>query len=348
MVSREIDLDPGMTKSASFHESLAQIYAGFGALSSEYCVSLFADAYDAHFHLLFTTYIEVIRQTGRNHILTTNREERPLFATLAQFEPLGCIQKSVPLNPQGQVTQELLSEAIRPRTALVSLAWANNLTGVIHPMEDLVRVCREKEVYVHVDVSALFGKYFFRLRDLQVDFLTFTSEEATVLFCKKSSFSKEQKPLTANLLHALNSSVQKKISAFHHFCTETARLKTRFEKAVQSLFPEAIVLFEHVERLPHCSVIAFPGVHSEMLLYALKRRGIDARRGGGEQQKLSELLSASGVEPCLSHAALSFSLSYEMTEEQIDSIAEVIGALAHKLKKYGSAFESELLARMGR
>jgi cysteine desulfurase len=87
-----------------------------------------------------------------------------------------------------------------------------------------------------------------------------------------------------------------------------------------------------VERLPNCTAIAFPGVVSDALLNLLHRRGVYASLGGGQSQKLSHILIASGVDETLSLCALSFSLSVETTEEEVDYAIKTIVECAQKLK----------------
>jgi cysteine desulfurase len=83
--------------------------------------------------------------------------------------------------------------------------------------------------------------------------------------------------------------------------------------------------------------MAFPGVHAEALLFFLSRKGVYATCGGGNTQKLSHILQACGISSELSQSALSFSLSYATTEEEIDYALEVINASVKKLREIGGA-----------
>jgi cysteine desulfurase len=339
-MGKEIFLDHDQsTMTPSLEEHLDEIYQVFGASSSEYDFLLFADAFDALHTLLFFIYVQVIRQTGRNHLLTTPVEETALLSVVSSLEPLGCVKKVLPLNAQGQVTKEILEETIRARTALVSLSWANGLTGIVHPAHDFAEVCREKETLLHIDVSASFGKHFFRLQDLGSDFLTFSCREATGLFLKKNVLGPLQKTISPFLLKNFHAAVQRIASDFLHVCTETARLKSQFEKKIQQACPEAHVLFEHVERLPDSTTIVFPGVHQEALLLSLQRKNIYASIGGLSSQKLSQLLAAHAIEPPLSLCALSFSLSAKTTQEEIDEAVQTIAQLVKKLQSYSHHIE---------
>lgn len=288
----------------------------------------FHSSEEAISHLYLSHYFDSIRNTGKNHILTTAIEEAPALMSLKRLEDLGCHGKILPVNSQGQLTRAVLEEALKPRTSLLSLSWANGLTGVIHPIADLAEACRARDVRLHVDASYVIGKLYFQLEDLGVDYLTF---DGSLLHAPKGTgglFVKEGATCSAPLSHAMGISVggiaalaealNEVSQQFDHLCLETARLRDKFEKGIQDALPDAKVLFQQAERLPNCTAIAFPGVVSDALLFSLHRKGIYASVGGGHSQRLYHILTASGVEELLAHCAVSFSLSFETKEEEID------------------------------
>src|ERR1700688_2751032 len=110
----------GQTAFASLQRSLKQIYENLGAQEEDSCI-LTGDGIEAIKEVLLSTYVDVVRQTGRNHILSTVVEEAPIHLSIKRLEQLGCASKRLPVNAQGQLTREILEEALGPRTALVSL-----------------------------------------------------------------------------------------------------------------------------------------------------------------------------------------------------------------------------------
>lgn len=304
----------------------------------------FSSNVDAVSHLFLSHYFDSIRHTGKNHILTTNIEEAPVLMSLKRLEEVGCSGKILPVNFQGQLTKDVLDEALRPRTSILSLSWANGLTGVIHPIADLAAVCKAKDVRVHVDASYVIGKLYFRLEDLPIDFLTFDGSflhapkgTGGLIAKGKTLFSPPLSVMTGipvGGISALAVALEQGQDMFDHMCLETARLRDKLEAGVLKGFPEATVLFQKAERLPNCSAIAFPGVVSDALLFLLHRKGVYASLGGGQCQKLSHILVASGVDEMLAQCALSFSLSFETTEEEIDYAIKTIVECAHKLQEF--------------
>jgi cysteine desulfurase len=303
----------------------------------------FSSSGEAIGQLYQSHYFDHIRHTGKNHIVTTNIEEAPVLMSLKRLEELGCGGKILPVNAQGQLTKEVLDGALRPRTSLVSISWANGLTGVVHPLADLAEACHAKDVRLHVDASYVIGKTYFRFEDLNIDFLTFDGsllhapkgtagllvKEKTVFFHPMASMM----GMPVGQIAALAKALEEGRQMFDHLCLETARFRDQLEKGVQEGFPDAVVLFQKAERLPNCCTIAFPGVIGDALLFLLNRKGVYASLGGGHCQKLSHILVACGFDETLSQCALSFSLSFETKEEEIDYAIKTIVECAHKLRE---------------
>lgn len=246
----------------------------------------------------------------------------------------------LPVNGKGQITPEVLEAAINPRTALVSLSWAQGLTGVLHPIADLVEVCRKKNVLLHVDGSYVLGKVFFRFQDLGVDFFSLDGslihalKDVGLLFVKAGvlKFVKEREESIAKI-SAFSKAVGMIQEKFDLYCMEIARLRDLLEKKIVSACLDAVVLFKDADRLPTCSVIAFPPISSEALLFLLNTKGIYASCGGGKFPPLWEVLTASNHSPVLARSSLSFCLSYDMTEKEVDRIAEGVIECVNILKK---------------
>jgi cysteine desulfurase len=293
--------------------------------------------------VLFSHYLEEVRESGKNHILTTNIEEAPTLLGLKRLEQFNCVEQVLPVNLQGQVTASMVAEAIKPKTSLLSLSWANSLTGVIHPIADIAEVCFQKGIRLHVDAGTVIGKLFFHFKDLNIDYLTFDGSlihgptgTAGIIMNNTIPFHPlipGQSNVDTSGIAALAHALSEASSHFEHLNLETARLKRQLEIKIKEGFSEAVVLFKHVEQLPNCTTICFPGVESEALLYLLNRKGIDASMGGGQTQKLYHTLTSCGIDPLLARSALSFCLSHETTEAEIAYAAEIIIKCALQLRR---------------
>lgn len=286
---------------------------------------------EAIWRLFFHTYLGVSRESGKTLFLTAQGCEVIHKKVCLQMEELGCSHKTLPLNAKGQVTRQALEEAITPRTALFSLSWADGLTGVIHPIEDLAEACKEKGVLFHLDASYILGKRFFRFQDIGAHFLTIDGypiealQDTGLLFIKEGTAVEIDRfvpslPFASTLALA----VQERLNKFEHNCMEVARLRDLLEEKVKELIPEAVIFFKDADRLPNVTVISFPGVYAEALLYLLNSKGVYATLGGGKFQSLESILLATGASKELASCALSLALSSSISEEEIIHVVDVL------------------------
>jgi cysteine desulfurase len=219
-------------------------------------------------------YIDEVRASGRNHFLTTQ--------TLPLLEELGCVEKFL---PEGQITAQVLEAAIKPRVSLVSVAWADPFTGVIHPIHDLAQVCLEKGILLHVDISDVLGCLDFRFEDLQCDYVSFD----TGVWTRKKLRSFHPGAFSSAFL-------DQAFDRIDFMTTEIARLRDEFEKS----FPEAEVLFRECDRVPHITAMRFPGVHPEALCFLLARKGVIAQeKGDAVSFKITDTAMVDTVRACV-------------------------------------------------
>lgn len=342
----------------AIEEALKGIYALIEAKESDEIIFTSSSAEGIN-QVILATYFDVTVHTGKNQFITSVIDEAPSIMAIGRLEQLSCIGKMVPAGKNGCVTVDAIIEAMTPRTALVSLAWANGLTGVINPVEEIARICQERGVHLHLDASHVLGKIFTDWTEVPSQFLTFNGDCIHAptgtggLFIRSDARCSplilggiEQAGYRAGSysvagLVALGQAAREAIDARDYICTEVARLRSKLEQGIVANIPEAVVFFKDQERLPNCSAIGFPGVANEALLYLLSRKGVYASIGGGAYQQIGLILAASGIDPVLAHTAISFSLSKETTEDEIDRSIEIIAECVRHLKKISQKFSLE-------
>lgn len=341
----------------ALQESYKAIYTLLAARESASLVFTSSGA-EAVNQVFLSAWQDITLPTGKNQFLTSNVDEAPALMSIGRLEHLGCMGKMLHADHQGLVTPEIIADAITPRTALVSLSWANGLTGVVQPVVEISKLCQERGIALHLDATHILGKLFYDLEEVAPTFITFNGSQlhapqgTGALYIKEGTKCSplivggiEQGGRRAGsfdiaALVALGQASIEALETRDLLCTEVARLRDRFESNIAASFPDAKVHFkEHHERLPHCTAIAFPGMANEALLYALNRKGLFASIGGGCFQQIALILAASGIREDLAHASVSFSLSRETSEEEIDRASEVICESAKRLRKLSQAFE---------
>lgn len=307
-------------------------------------------------HVFLSTYLDVTDPTGKNQYVTSNIDEAPALMSISRLEQLGCVGKMAHVDVSGKVSPQIVSETFTPRTALVSLSWANGMTGVINPVTDIARLCQERGIAFHLDATHVLGKIFFELNDIQPTFMTFNGDHLHApkgtggLYIKEavkcSPFilgGLEQAGYRAGnvnvpALVALGHAAQETLEARDLLCTEVARLRHKLEEGILQNVPDTQVFFRDSERLPNVTVVAFRGIPNELMLYTLNKKGVYASIGGGSFQQIGLILHASGIDPKLANTALSFSLSRETTEDEIDRAIQIIADSAKRLRKISAKF----------
>jgi len=291
----------------------------------------------------FSVLCDHITKTGKNHLLTSCIDNASLLQTMNQLEKVGCETHYIPLNEEGIITPEAVEEAINPRTSMLALSWVNGLTGVIQPIWEIAKVCKKYGVLVYVQASEIFAKLAFRFSDLDIDFLSFTSEKfhgpkgAGGLFVKKEidfpSLQCENQITNLPGFIAMGVAAKEVLNYMDGMGTEVARLRAEFEDQLVLKIPEIVFFGQNASRVPNTTCFTIPGIHSDVLLFYLKEKEVYASSGGGERQRLESILASMGVKPLLAKGAISCSLSMFTTESEIEKAVEGITFVANELKK---------------
>lgn len=293
--------------------------------------------------VILGTYFSTTIPTGKNHFIVGKSDEAPAIMSIGRLDSLGCVGSMVEVLPKH------LIEAITPRTALLSLSWGNGLTGTLAPIQEILPILKERGVKLHLDISHVLGRYDVDLSSLGADFVTL---DGSLIHAPKSTgllFVKadEKMPpfiaggldqaghrgvtLDAGLLAGLSEAVKESVEALDFVVTESARLRFKLEKGIK--WAGGKILFEDQERLPHITSASFEGIPNEALLFRLNKDNVFASIGGGNLQQIAYVLSALGIPEIEGGTAVSFSLSRETTEEEIDRTVEILWKNLQELKK---------------
>lgn len=328
-------------------EAYQALYDILGAKRSDTIVFT-SSGVEAVNHAILSGYLDITLPTGKNHFLTSNIDEAASLMAMERLSELGCVAKTIKAGTNGSITIEALGDAITPRTAMVSLSWANALTGVIQPVEEIAALCKERGIRLHLDATHILGKLYF---EPNADLISFNGDhlhgpKGTGALYIKSGVKcspllvggMEQAgyrggPFNVPGLVGLGIAAVEALECRDLLCMEVARLRDLLEEKVLAGCPEATIFFRDQERLPNITSIGFPEIVNEALLFLLGRKGIYASIGGGSFQQIGLILMASGVKEPLAHSAVNFTLSRETTEEEIERAATIIVESAQALRK---------------
>lgn len=310
-----------------------QIARAIGVATKDYIYATSSHRQNIHsiFHAIYKNFIY---PTGKNIVLIS-AFDRQTEKALEPFVGLGCVIKKIVPNAKGQITVREIENAISPKTAFVSLPFADPVTGIVYPIWDIGEYCRQMGIFFHVESSYILGQMIFPFSSLPVDFLSFNGRHiyglsGIAICCVKreiniSGIWEEDDRFDApSLLMALGFALHTISSSQEYTCLEIARYKSIFEKKLIDGMPSAQILFSRVEQLSNTSVIAFPGIHSEALLYALHDKEIYASIGNPNYESLARILSTCSECAHWASEAVHFSFTLNINEQDLIEISDRI------------------------
>ena len=300
----------------------------------------------------------LLMDRDRQHIVTTRVEHS---ATLKHCETLakrGTEVTWLGVDERGQVDLAELERAIRPDTALVSVMWANNETGVIFPVEEIAEVVRKKGALFHTDAVQAIGKIPIRLADAKINFLSLSGHKlhcpkgVGVLYAnRRTKFApyligggqengKRAGTENVSSIVGLGKACEIAGEFMEHEATEVRGLRDEFEAGVLASIEGSQVNGDTANRLPNTSNLAFEAVDSEGVLMLLDQHGICCSSGSActtGSVHASHVLKAMGFSDDRARASLRFSFSRFNTREEVAKALEILPQVIGKLRRVAAA-----------
>ena len=289
----------------------------------------------------------------KKHIVIS-RVEHPAVRTLCSHLGMqGYKITELPVDKNGILDLENLEKSLTPDTAIVSLMWGNNETGVIFPVEEAARLAHEKGILFHTDAVQATGKIPINMKHNLIDMLSVSGHKLHapkgigVLYIRRGTkFSpfligghqeKERRGGTENTpsIIGLGKACELAAQNMEKENTEVRRLRDKLEKELLRKIPQSRVNGDIVNRLPNTTNISFEYVEGEAILLLMNELGICASSGSactsGSLQP-SHVLRAMGVPFTMAHGSIRFSLSVNNTEEEVDFVIEKMPAIIERLR----------------
>lgn len=240
---------------------------------------------------------------------------------------------------------------IERRIGLVSLMIANNETGVLQPVDEIIHSAHSNGILVHTDAVQAIGKIPIRFESLNVDAMTVTAHKlhgpvgVGALILKEHLAPSPQlyggfqqlgmRPGTESVVLAagFSTAVQIAIENIDHRNNQLKLLRQQFEDLLFANPRRPTIVSSDVPRMPHTISLAYPGIERQVLQMALDREGIACSTGSacasGSGQP-SHVLQAMGVAEPILRGAIRLSLSVETTQDEIIDAAKRISRAANR------------------
>lgn len=295
----------------------------------------------------------LVTQPGRRHVLTTAVEHSANMNFGAFLERRGYEATFLPVESDGSLDLHLLEKSIRPDTAVVSVMWANNETGVLFPIEEIAAICHSKGALFHTDAVQVAGKLPMDVRALDCDFLSLSAHKLHApkgigaLFVKRNTKfqpyliggqqERGRRAGTENVPYIIGfgRAAELAVANLREENTRIRALRDRFEHAVLSTIPNTLRNGAKEPRLPNTSNLAFEAVEAEAILMLLDQEGICASSGSActtGSLHPSHVLTAMGVSPMRARGSVRFSFGIYNTAGEVDFLLEKLPPIIAKLR----------------
>lgn len=303
-------------------------------------------------------YFDEILKNNKNHIITTEVEHPAVRSTCAFLEELGVRVTYIPLNNKANIDPSAIKEAITPQTALVSVMWANNETGVVFPIEEISEICKENGVLFHTDAVQAIGKLKIDLQKINIDFLSFSAHKFHGPKGIGGLYIKKDRALTP-LLHGgehmggrrsgtlnvpyiigMGKAIELADKWLDFEQNKIAPLRDKLESALLNM-GDVFVVGQNTKRVPNTILASVKGIEGEAMLWDLNKAGIAASTGSAcasEDLEANPVMTAIGADKELAHTAVRLSLSRFTSEDDINYTINALDSAIKRLRNISSSY----------
>ena len=264
----------------------------------------------------------------------------------------------LPVESDGSLDIHLLEKNIRPDTAIVSVMWANNETGVLFPIEEISAICRSKGVLFHTDAVQVPGKLKMDVKELGVDFLSMSAHKLHApkgigaLYIKHHTRyqgyvigggqERGRRGGTESVpdIVGFGRAAELAMANLHDEQTRVKQLRDRMEQGILKTISGTVRNGDSENRLPNTSNISFNGIEAGDLLKALDHAGICASSGSActtGSLEPSHVLTAMGMSAARARGSVRLSLGIYNTAADVDYLLEQLPPIIAKLRAQSHA-----------
>jgi cysteine desulfurase len=290
----------------------------------------------------------------KRHIVTSRVEHPAVKSLCERLVKKGYKVTFVPVDRKGMLDIDYLSDRLTDDTAIVSIMWANNETGVIFPIEEISNMVKQKGITFHTDAVQAVGKIPVDVGQSGLDMLSISGHKihapkgVGALFIRKGTpFSpfligghqeRGRRGGTENVASIIGFGKAGELAVNHmgEPLNRVRQLRDKLENELARLIPNVLVNGDEQNRLPNTTSLSFEYVEGESILLMMDELGICASSGSActsGSLEPSHVLRAMGVPFTAAHGSIRFSLSIYNTEEEVDFIIERLPPIIEHLRK---------------
>src|SRR5579883_611891 len=292
-------------------------------------------------------------QKKGNHIITSSIEHHAVLYTCQYLERFGFKTTYLPVDRYGRVNPEDVERAMTDQTILVSVMYANNEIGTIEPVAEIGRICRARKVPFHIDAVQAGGALPLDVGALNADLLSLSAHKfygpkgTGILYIRQGmrvlpqmqggSQERGRRAGTENVAGIVGAATALRLAyeELPQVMPRITALRDRLIEGVLEAVPGSQLTGHPTERLPNNASFVFEGIEGESILLSLDLRGIAASTGSActsGSVDPSHVLLAMHYPPELAHGSLRLTLGKDNSEEDVETVLNVLPGIVEKLR----------------
>ena len=301
----------------------------------------------------------------KKHIVTSRVEHPAIRSLCRHLGKNGYRITEIPVNEHGELDMGVYRKSLDEDTALVSLIWANNETGVLFPIEEAAEMAHKRGILFHTDAVQTAGKIKINVHDTDIDMLSLSGHKLHgpkgigVLYVRLGTSFKpliigghqerNRRAGTENAPAIIGLGKACELAA-RHLEEENRRVRAmrdRLEKGITEMVPETRVNGSGAPRLPNTSNISFEYIEGESILLLLNELGIAVSTGSACSSgslEPSHVLLAMGLSPTSAQGAVRFSLGIYNRDEDVEMVLKHIPGIVEQLRSMSPLWGGNQLA----
>ena len=291
---------------------------------------------------------------SRRKIVTTAVEHPAVLNLVREMSKHGYEAVFTGVDGKGRLDLGAFRSALDGNTAVASVMWANNETGVVFPIEEVASICAEMGVPLHVDAVQAVGKIRIDLKKTPIDYLALSGHKLGAPKGIGALYVRRGTPFTPFIIGGhqergrrggtenvasivgLGRACELAAGRIEEENTRVAAMRDKLERGILDSIPRSFVNGDRENRLPNTTNISFEAVEGEAILLMLNEFGICASSGSActsGSLDPSHVMMAMGVPFTRAHGSIRFSLSCSNKDEEIDFIIERMQPIIKRLRE---------------
>ena len=290
---------------------------------------------------------------GKNHIITTKIEHHAILHTCEYLEKFGVKTTYLDVDRYGLIDLEQLKEAVTPETMLISVMFANNEIGTIQHIEEIGKIAKDNDVLFHVDAVQAMGSVKIDVQKQNIDLLSMSAHKVGGpkgiggMYIRKGvridnfihggGQERGRRAGTEGVQNIVGFGKAVEIAAanFDNHISRLTVLRERLTEGIKNNIPDVVLNGHPTMRLANNVNFSYKYVEGESILLLLDMEGIAASSGSActsGSLDPSHVLLATGLDHGTAHGSIRFTISEEITEEDIDFTIETMKKIIAKLR----------------